>query len=65
MDKIILVGEDRSEPILEGLHSVETSNIESVSVVNSLFEANDLLKSYIQPGDVVLYENDLPDLYNE
>ena len=65
LDKIILVGEDRSEPILEGLHSVETSNIESVSVVNSLFEANDLLKPYIQPGDVVLYENDLPDLYNE
>ena len=55
LDKIILVGKERAEPILKG----------KVQVVNSLFEANDLLKEYVQSGDVVLYENDLPDVYNE
>lgn len=64
LDKIILVGEERAEPILEGIESVENQG-EKVSVVNSLFEANDLLKSFVQAGDVVLYENDLPDVYNE
>ncbi|MBO6622015.1 MAG: UDP-N-acetylmuramoyl-tripeptide--D-alanyl-D-alanine ligase [Balneola sp.] len=64
LDRIILVGEERAKPILEGINSIADQK-ENITVVNSLFEANDLLKSYIQSGDVVLYENDLPDLYNE
>ena len=64
LDKIILVGEERATPILEGINSVEDQS-ENITVVNSLFEANDRLRSFIQAGDVVLYENDLPDLYNE
>ncbi|MEQ8578973.1 MAG: UDP-N-acetylmuramoyl-tripeptide--D-alanyl-D-alanine ligase [Balneola sp.] len=64
LDRIILVGEERAKPILEGINSVD-GHKENITVVNSLFEANDILKSFIQAGDVVLYENDLPDLYNE
>ena len=64
LDKIILVGKERSKPILEGVLKTEGQE-ERVSVVDTLFEANDLLKEYASPGDVVLYENDLPDVYNE
>ena len=64
LDKIILVGRERSKPILEGILKAEGQE-EKVSVVDTLFEANDILKEYTTPGDVVLYENDLPDVYNE
>ncbi len=64
LDKIILVGKDRATPILEGINLVEDQS-NKITIVNSLFEANDKLRSFIQAGDVVLYENDLPDLYNE
>ncbi|MFY0697750.1 MAG: UDP-N-acetylmuramoyl-tripeptide--D-alanyl-D-alanine ligase [Balneola sp.] len=64
LDKVILVGEERAEPILEGIRITENGE-ENITVVNSLFEANDILRAYLQPGDIVLYENDLPDVYNE
>jgi UDP-N-acetylmuramoyl-tripeptide--D-alanyl-D-alanine ligase len=64
LDKIILVGKERSEPILKGIEYTE-GQAEKVQVVESLFEANDIVKEYVQSGDVVLYENDLPDVYNE
>ena len=40
-------------------------NPERLERVKSLFEANDKLKQRIRSGDIVLYENDLPDIYNE
>lgn len=61
----ILVGEEQTRPIREGIESVQTNSNPTVRVVASLFEANDILHEYMQPGDVVLYENDLPDSYNE
>ncbi len=64
LDKIILVGEERAKPIIEGIQSVQGQE-EKVEVVRSLFEANELMRDFVQPGDVVLYENDLPDVYNE
>ena len=63
-DVAILVGEERTKPILKGIQSTKKGKEKEVRVVNSLFEANDLLKSEGQKGDVVLYENDLPDTYN-
>jgi len=60
----ILVGEEQSRPILEGIRSTDNGKGMEVKVVNSLFEANDFLKEYSRDGDVVLYENDLPDTYN-
>lgn len=67
LDLVILVGKEQTKSIAEGLASVNSEFAESASVriVKSLFEANDILLQYAQPGDVVLYENDLPDTYNE
>ncbi|WP_020403547.1 UDP-N-acetylmuramoyl-tripeptide--D-alanyl-D-alanine ligase [Gracilimonas tropica] len=64
LDLVILVGEERSKPILEGI-KMHDSNAMNVRVVNSLFEANELVQKHARAGDVVLYENDLPDVYNE
>ena len=64
LDLVILVGEERTRPIRKGIETSEHGRMMDVKVVNSLFEANDLLKQYAQPGDVVLYENDLPDTYS-
>lgn len=64
LDLVILVGEERSKPILEGLNGAGAES-ENIKVVNSLFEANDIAREFAGPGDIILYENDLPDVYNE
>jgi UDP-N-acetylmuramoyl-tripeptide--D-alanyl-D-alanine ligase len=64
LDLIILVGPERSRPIKEGVLSTG-ENPDKIRTVRTLFEANEQLKGWLQPGDVVLYENDLPDTYNE
>lgn len=64
LDLIVLVGPERSIPIKEGIEEIENQS-EKVHVVNSLFEANELVFSQASEGDVVLYENDLPDVFNE
>jgi UDP-N-acetylmuramoyl-tripeptide--D-alanyl-D-alanine ligase len=64
LDLVILVGEVRVKPIQEGIRSEDSASL-NVRVVNSLFEANELIRKVAQPGDVILYENDLPDVYNE
>lgn len=62
LELVILVGEERSKPILEGIRATGFSE-EKIRVEASLFSANEFLRGYLQQGDVVLYENDLPDLY--
>lgn len=64
LDLAILVGEERAIPIKQGIEE-ESESVENVRVVNSLFEANDIVREIATPGDVILYENDLPDVYNE
>lgn len=65
IDLAILVGRDQTRPIYEGIESVRPNSKPVVKVAESLFEANDILREFARPGDVVLYENDLPDSYNE
>ena len=60
----ILVGEKRSKPIIRGLLD-EHFNEENILVVQSLAEASERLAEISQIGDVVLFENDLPDNYIE
>lgn len=61
-DYVILVGNKQTKPIQDGL---KAKNYDK----NKLFVASDLrvaqsrLKQIIEVGDVVLYENDLPDTY--
>lgn len=63
-DLAVLVGPTQTAPIREGLDA-EGYPPERVKVVRSLFEAQDLLRPLLRTGDVVLYENDLPDHYDE
>jgi UDP-N-acetylmuramoyl-tripeptide--D-alanyl-D-alanine ligase len=63
-DFAILVGPKQTAPIHAGL--IEAGFAEDrIIVVNSLFEARDYIRAHFGEGDVVLYENDLPDQYNE
>lgn len=62
LDLVILVGQNQTKPIREGIR--ETGyNGERVRTVDSLFEANRIVEEFAKPGDVILYENDLPDTY--
>ena len=60
----ILIGKKRSEPLHEGLREGGFAE-ENIHVVANLDEATALLARTTQPGDVVLFENDLPDNYDE
>ncbi len=64
IDLVILVGKERTKPILEGITSSIKGNNKEVQIVDTLFEANDILNDYARPGDIVLYENDLPDTFS-
>jgi UDP-N-acetylmuramoyl-tripeptide--D-alanyl-D-alanine ligase len=62
LDRIFLVGVDRTKPIHEGIMQ-SGEDMSKVTVVSSLFEANKELEVWLLPGDIILYENDLPDVY--
>ncbi|MGO1580270.1 MAG: Mur ligase family protein [Peptoniphilaceae bacterium] len=63
-DFVILVGKKRTEAIYKGLKEAKYQE-ENIFVVNSLNEATAVLGNLSRVGDVVLFENDLPDNYNE
>lgn len=63
-DYVILVGEKRTTPIYEGLMEVNY-NKENIFIVNTLDEASAYIQKLARPKDIVLFENDLPDNYNE
>ena len=64
VDIAILEGHKRSKAIKEGLteNGFKDTNI---FVVKDLNEATKKLQEISKSGDVVLFENDLPDNYNE
>ena len=64
VDIAILVGIKRSKPIEEGLKENGFDN-NNIYVVSNLDEATQRLSKITKSGDVVLFENDLPDNYNE
>lgn len=63
-DLVILVGSSRIAPIRKGLASAGMDG-ECVHVVRDIHEATTLLGRLTRSGDVVLFENDLPDTYAE
>jgi UDP-N-acetylmuramoyl-tripeptide--D-alanyl-D-alanine ligase len=63
-DLVVLVGEERSRPIRAGLDAASFPESQIHVVANSS-EAEALLARTTRRGDVVLFENDLPDLYAE
>ena len=62
VDLAVLVGDEQTAAIQEGLRARQFPD-DRLKVFPTLFDAQDFLKSYLRPGDVVLYENDLPDQY--
>lgn len=63
-DIAIIIGKNRATPILEGLKESGFAP-ENIHRVDSLDDSTRLLHSIVKPGDTVLYENDLPDHYQE
>jgi UDP-N-acetylmuramoyl-tripeptide--D-alanyl-D-alanine ligase len=63
-DLVVLVGEERSKPILAGLSAASFPDSQ-IHIVANASEAEALLAKTTRRGDVVLFENDLPDLYAE
>jgi UDP-N-acetylmuramoyl-tripeptide--D-alanyl-D-alanine ligase len=61
-DLVVLVGEERSKPIRAGLTAASFPD-DRIHVVANSSEAEALLAKTTRRGDVVLFENDLPDLY--
>ena len=64
VDEAILVGAKHCAPIVEGLKNAGFDE-EKIHVVGSLEESTQVLHAMMKTGDVVLYENDLPDNYSE
>ncbi len=64
LDLVILVGDKQTKPIQKGIEQTSLQP-EKVRVVESLFKANDIIRGYAKSGDVILYENDLPDSYDQ
>jgi len=63
-DYTVLVGKKQTEPIKKGLEDSGYKQ-ENLFIVNTLDEAQDVIGKIVKPKDVVLFENDLPDTYNE
>lgn len=63
-DEVLLIGPRRTQPIREGLLG-EGYDEARIQTFMSLKEAQEALNGRVGPGDVVLYENDLPDQYSE
>ena len=63
-DVALLVGRKQTAPIREGLRGKGFPE-ENLHVFDALRDAQAFLKTFLRKGDVVLYENDLPDQYDE
>ena len=63
-DEVILIGEEQTKPILEGLKK-EKYKKENIHVLNDVKEAFPLMKKLSDSDTYVLLENDLPDIFNE
>ena len=64
-DYVVLIGEKRTKPIYEGL--IESGyDKEKIYILNDVKESFQLVASLKGKDDIyALYENDLPDSYNE
>ncbi|MBO5884493.1 MAG: UDP-N-acetylmuramoyl-tripeptide--D-alanyl-D-alanine ligase [Clostridia bacterium] len=61
-NKVIIVNQTNKQAIDEGLRK-GNFELENIIYVESLNDAKDKLKEIIKSGDVILFENDLPDNY--
>ena len=61
-DLVILVG-DTLVKFVENGYKAGGGDSEKIKIKSSIFEAQEELKGYLNPGDTVLFLNDLPDIY--
>jgi UDP-N-acetylmuramoyl-tripeptide--D-alanyl-D-alanine ligase len=61
---VILVGRNQTAAIRRGLEGADFAADRTISVKN-LNAGLEAMKGIVRTGDVVLFENDLPDLYDE
>jgi len=64
VDYIFLVGGKRTKSIYEGIIN-KNFRKENVFVFKNFFEANEYLKKFLKPDDAILFENDLPEIFEE
>jgi UDP-N-acetylmuramoyl-tripeptide--D-alanyl-D-alanine ligase len=62
-DKVIIVGRHNAEMILSGLIDGGMKK-EDIRFAKNLNRGNTELNKMLKAGDIVLFENDLPDNYN-
>jgi UDP-N-acetylmuramoyl-tripeptide--D-alanyl-D-alanine ligase len=62
-DMVIIIGKHNAEMLINGLVDGGMSR-ENIKFAKNLTKGNALLNEIISDGDVVLFENDLPDNYN-
>jgi UDP-N-acetylmuramoyl-tripeptide--D-alanyl-D-alanine ligase len=64
-DKVILVGQKQTKPILEGLKEKKYPDSQ-IEIINDVKKAYTILNSTKSKKKIyALFENDLPDTYNE
>ena len=62
-DHVIIIGRQNAEMILAGLLEGGMKK-ENIKFATNLNKGNKELNAMVKEGDVVLFENDLPDNYN-
>lgn len=62
-DMVIIIGKHNAEMLINGLKEGGMA-VENIKFSKSLSKGNELLNGILKEGDVVLFENDLPDNYN-
>lgn len=62
-DMVIVIGKQNAEMIINGLIEGGMAK-EDIRFAKSLNKGNQLLNEIVKAGDVILFENDLPDNYN-
>ena len=62
-DMVIVIGHHNAEMIINGLIEAGMDR-ENIKFAKTLNKGNELLNEIMKEGDVVLFENDLPDNYN-
>ena len=60
--KIVIVNKANKEAITKGL-LLGNYNEENILFAENLEEAKKLLQTFVKSGDVILFQNDLPDNY--
>lgn len=61
-DVAIVVGEYNRDAIVEGIQSVNNPSLR-MELVDTFKASQELLATFVAPGDYILYENDLPDTF--